>query len=104
MLFLFFVPFFINDTSTTEIYTYCHTLSLHDALPISDPGHLRNRQLVGTAYRGDPGTRPALEDAGDPGVLHRLHRSVPFGAADHHPVHGGHHDADRKSTRQNSSH
>src|SRR3546814_8037509 len=24
-----------NDTSTTEIYTYGHTLSLHDALPIS---------------------------------------------------------------------
>src|SRR3546814_20095972 len=27
--------FFLNDTATTEIYTYCHTLSLHDALPIS---------------------------------------------------------------------
>src|SRR3546814_19422570 len=26
--------FFFNDTSTTEIYTYGHTLSLHDALPI----------------------------------------------------------------------
>src|SRR3546814_19289879 len=25
---------FINDTATTEIYTYAHTLSLHDALPI----------------------------------------------------------------------
>src|SRR3546814_9268650 len=23
-----------NDTATTEIYTYLHTLSLHDALPI----------------------------------------------------------------------
>src|SRR2546429_3678939 len=30
-MFLFF--FFFNDTATTEIYT----LSLHDALPISDP-------------------------------------------------------------------
>src|SRR3546814_20386220 len=29
------VPFFFNCTSTTEIYTYRHTLSLHDALPIS---------------------------------------------------------------------
>src|SRR3546814_7014274 len=29
---LFF--FFFNDTATTEIYTYLHTLSLHDALPI----------------------------------------------------------------------
>src|SRR3546814_11925309 len=27
--------FFFNDTATTEIYTYVHTLSLHDALPIS---------------------------------------------------------------------
>src|SRR3546814_4157997 len=25
---------FFNDTATPEIYTYCHTLSLHDALPI----------------------------------------------------------------------
>src|SRR3546814_12087910 len=27
--------FCFNDTATTEIYTYGHTLSLHDALPIS---------------------------------------------------------------------
>src|SRR3546814_9304679 len=26
---------FFNESSTTEIYTYVHTLSLHDALPIS---------------------------------------------------------------------
>src|SRR3546814_18158284 len=25
---------FFNDTSTTDIYTYSHTLSLHDSLPI----------------------------------------------------------------------
>src|SRR3546814_14919996 len=25
---------FFNDTATTEIYTYRHTLSLHDSLPI----------------------------------------------------------------------
>jgi hypothetical protein len=24
----------LNDTATTEIYTACYTLSLHDALPI----------------------------------------------------------------------
>src|SRR5213594_4399558 len=29
--------FFFNDTATTEIYTSVHTLSLHDALPISPP-------------------------------------------------------------------
>src|SRR3546814_12038406 len=27
--------FLFNGTATTEIYTYGHTLSLHDALPIS---------------------------------------------------------------------
>src|SRR3546814_15923898 len=27
--------FFFKDTATTEIYTYGHTLALHDALPIS---------------------------------------------------------------------
>src|SRR3546814_11674906 len=30
-----FFGFFFHDTATTEIYTYLHTLSLHDALPIS---------------------------------------------------------------------
>src|SRR3546814_11025451 len=30
-----FCFFFFNVTATTEIYTYRHTLSLHDALPIS---------------------------------------------------------------------
>src|SRR3546814_10460050 len=31
---LFIVCFFFNDTATTEIYPYLHTLSLHGALPI----------------------------------------------------------------------
>src|SRR3546814_15479795 len=34
VLFNFYLSFFFNDTATTEIYTYGHTLSLHDALPI----------------------------------------------------------------------
>src|SRR3546814_19914077 len=29
------VMFFVKHPATTEIYTYVHTLSLHDALPIS---------------------------------------------------------------------
>src|SRR3546814_6065940 len=37
--------FFFNDTATTEIYTYLHTLSLHDALPIS---RLRLRPILMT--------------------------------------------------------
>src|SRR3546814_13886488 len=31
---MIFIIVFFNDTAHTEIYTYCHTLSLHDALPI----------------------------------------------------------------------
>src|SRR2546429_8446722 len=39
--------FFFNDTATTEIYT----LSLHDALPISDVvvGRIEHGQVVGVA-------------------------------------------------------
>src|SRR3546814_12648348 len=48
--------FFCNDTATNEIYTYGHTLSLHDALPISTPRAspraecLRERVSPRTAY------------------------------------------------------
>src|SRR2546430_10113255 len=38
----FFSFFFFNDTATTEIYT----LSLHDALPISNQSGQRNRDPV----------------------------------------------------------
>src|SRR3546814_6981498 len=31
---MYLVIVFFNDPATTEIYTYGHTLSLHDALPI----------------------------------------------------------------------
>src|SRR3546814_4853297 len=31
------IRFFFNDTAPPEIYTYRHTLSLHDALPLSTP-------------------------------------------------------------------
>src|SRR3546814_14765564 len=34
MLMAVLLIFFFNDTATTEIYTNCHTLSLHAALPI----------------------------------------------------------------------
>src|SRR3546814_20942839 len=29
------ISILLHETATTAIYTYCHTLSLHDALPIS---------------------------------------------------------------------
>src|SRR3546814_11496545 len=34
---LYFTFFFCTDPATTEIYTYLHTLALHDALPIPLP-------------------------------------------------------------------
>src|SRR3546814_19285301 len=49
---------FFNDTATTEIYTYCHTLSLHDALPIfrlrCNRVRTRQRLLVLPAFPGHP--------------------------------------------------
>ena len=35
-----------NDTATTEIYTQAYTLSLHDALPISSPPHIKNILMI----------------------------------------------------------
>src|SRR3546814_10472615 len=36
---------FLNDTATTESYTYGHTLSLHDALPILTARRRRQNQF-----------------------------------------------------------
>src|SRR3712207_7375649 len=70
--------FFFNDTATTEIYT----LSLHDALPIWDPGvHARHGGAAGRHPHPQP-LRARL-----PGRAHHLHPR-----------------RDRKSTRLNSSH
>src|SRR3712207_9279249 len=78
--------FFFNDTATTEIYT----LSLHDALPI----YPRARPAHGRARR-------ALRD----GRLARAARRV--AAVGERGAHGHprrRRQADRKSTRLNSSH
>src|SRR2546426_3788271 len=70
-LLIIFVFFFFNDTATTEIYT----LSLHDALPIS-----QRRDACERVHDGSVGVRDDHHVA----VLNRL--------------------PDRKSTRLNSSH
>src|SRR3712207_9117966 len=68
--------FFFNDTATTEIYT----LSLHDALPISERHHDPNE--------GDRGRRPAHpEELAQVGLQPDREQQE-----------------DRKSTRLNSSH
>src|SRR3546814_19092116 len=43
--------FFFNDTATTEIYTYLHTLSLHDALPILIAGNFSDASGLSTSLR-----------------------------------------------------
>src|SRR2546421_5373982 len=70
---LFF--FFFNDTATTEIYT----LSLHDALPISDLPKTRSGKIM----------RRLLKDIAAGRALGDVTTLA---------------DADRKSTRLNSSH
>src|SRR3546814_9624739 len=42
---------FFKDTATTEIYTYGHTLSLHDALPISEEGEEAAQPLARSRFR-----------------------------------------------------
>src|SRR3712207_7941511 len=77
------VFFFFNDTATTEIYT----LSLHDALPISDVGLV---DVPRPAAGAQVAAQPLLElrrEALDPAVHGRV---VDL--------------EDRKSTRLNSSH
>src|SRR5256885_10846061 len=77
------VFFFFNDTATTEIYT----LSLHDALPIS--------QGFGQHH-----VHAAVQDAvGLAGALVHVHAAAQEVVTDL-----GELDADRKSTRLNSSH
>src|SRR5256884_59829 len=89
-LLLYYSFFFFNDTATTEIYT----LSLHDALPISEgAGPLQDRLPHGR------GTRPrqvAWPHAGHPA-------SRPRALSDRRPRRRAG-EVDRKSTRLNSSH
>src|SRR3546814_17185658 len=72
--------FFFNDTATTEIYTYCHTLSLHDALPIFLEGRARRRPTLYHRARRDRRARtgrpiaPGAEDGGG-GAAYRRHRT-----------------------------
>src|SRR3546814_17490663 len=58
--------FFFNETATTEIYTYLHTLSLHDALPISAGrrGVRPGRSAPGAVPR--PAARPPSAARADP--------------------------------------
>src|SRR3546814_13805074 len=89
---LYYFLFLFDDAATTEIYTYRHTLSLHDALPISphSPSQIANgpgcagdrsrlsqsnwspwrksgsmlspRKVIRTKSPGDPRNSPSISD------------------------------------------
>src|SRR3712207_7673355 len=85
--------FFFNDTATTEIYT----LSLHDALPISDrSGDRRPRAAV---HEGRFRSRP--NRAGQLGADHRLGGRLRLRAAALHRS-GGPTGAGRRSEEHTS--
>src|SRR3546814_18926855 len=62
---MFCFCFFFKYTATTEIYTYGHTLSLHDALPIW--GHF----IFGAEYVDDKGVldRNSRRNLGSAGIV-----------------------------------
>src|SRR3712207_8103412 len=89
MISVVYYVFFFNDTATTEIYT----LSLHDALPISQMASSLTVQPISVA--------PATSAAVMAEMPSRCTSSAPTGvwnASDARIA------ADRKSTRLNSSH
>src|SRR2546422_8678908 len=84
-----FAFFFFNDTATTEIYT----LSLHDALPISSPGHRRPERHPCRRARDQ-------RDQGQhAGAAQRRGKTSPLRGELQRRAR-----RDRKSTRLNSSH
>src|SRR3546814_18823623 len=85
--FTFFV-FFFNDTATTEIYTYLHTLSLHDALPIY-PDQAGGAGRIAEQCAATAGAAVDADRAADR-IAERQESAVDC--------------RDRKSTRLNSSH
>src|SRR3546814_6940109 len=122
--------FFVNVTATTEIYTDCHTLSLHDALPISRYPQRVHRDIAFIELRNEFRTqarraKPCQDDKQNRTRHHRLRpceqfakqRLVASGDPAHEPVlllidparneqrnRRRHEGKDRTSTRLKSSH
>src|SRR3546814_14179363 len=102
-----YVLLFLNDTATTEIYTYWHTLPLHDALPILPQAELLDHAAAGSWTIKPSGPARQRNDRFSlfrkVGAIHDNHRYAVVirnlsttGAL----IEG----IDRKSTRLNSSH
>src|SRR3546814_8645621 len=77
---------FFNDTATTEIYTYGHTLSLHDALPSS----LRSgiKLILHGTIAGDlilePGARAIIHGTVAGRICNEGGRAEIFGRSEEH--------------------
>src|SRR3546814_3701641 len=91
---MWFGVFVFNYTATTEIYTYGHTLSLHDALPIFDDAVERGPVDDEVAQHGEGGCTPGL-DVDVLAVAEHAHVQLAGGGAllgtvglavDHHPA------------------
>src|SRR3546814_20581743 len=106
MSILSFHFFFFNYTATNEIYTYLHTLSLHDALPIwkflsvcgcsarsSSPSSSSCRHGIFISLTPSGEAFLHQEQSNESGNLAAVQRRRPGGDPQ-----------DRKSTRLNSSH
>src|SRR3712207_8941393 len=91
------IVFFFNDTATTEIYT----LSLHDALPISERCGGAAGDAVGRGKGAEQHDQPDREDLRRRGDHEAGGGQPPGGRGD---LHRGAVAGDRKSTRLNSSH
>src|SRR3546814_18549893 len=91
--------FFFNYTATTEIYTYRHTLSLHDALPICAKTPEDGQRL----HR-----RPRCEHPGIGGDMVRahlgkhIHRAAERELVDAGIDHAPHGDEDEEAEREAS--
>src|SRR3546814_11707657 len=96
LLIRWWIMFFFNVAATTEIYTYLHPLSLHDALPISE-GCLGLRGASG-GRRDRVGLARLRSSARHARRRRRAWRLPGRGQARASAT------TDRKSTRLNSSH
>src|SRR3546814_17297286 len=104
-LFVFIVFYFFKDTATTESYTYGHTLSLHDALPIwCLPSSPSANCASKVALSFDSGMGGDSEVAGE-GIVMDVWRGSGSNARYLRPAaERTKRHTDRKSTRLNSSH
>src|SRR3546814_20165728 len=92
--------FFLKYTATTEIYTYLHTLSLHDALPIYRQ-HLETVFMLPTFACGvEEGLKHDIEAT--MASVHAFNLWLDEDWGFERP--DGRFVSDRKSTRLNSSH